>query len=206
MIAHPKHIPHWLSFSVISLLLALLVTACGGSSATSTPTPTPTPSPSPAPSQNFVTYNGNGYTINYPQGWSVTKGDAGLVTFKDPSGIAYLYVEVIPNPNGIVPASNQVNTGLEVFKSKSKNYQKVDIAPTTTLAGDTWSQGAATGDVVPSGQTSAVTAKTVIIADNHPASSPSTKGYSIAYVTGQQVFELANTTVFQPMLQSFKFS
>ncbi len=202
-----KYIPRWLILTVCTLLLALLISACsfGGSSTTSSPTPTP-PTVVSTTAPGMTTYTGDGYTINYPSTWTVKKDDNGVVTFNDPSGIAYLGVGVVPNPNGVVPASNLVNVGLEVFKSKSQNYHTVDIAPTTTVGGDTWSQGSATGDIVPTGQTAAVNAKTVVIADNHLANSPSTKGYTIAYVTGTQVFDLAFTSSFQPMLQSFKFA
>ena len=128
------------------------------------------------------------------------------MTFADPQGIAYLSVKATPNPGGVVTADNQVSIGLQLFKSQAKNYQMQNVAPTTTVGGDNWSQGSATGDIVPKGQTAAVTAKIVIIADNHPAGLPTTMGFEIAYLTGQQVFDLANNGAFQPMLQSFKFT
>ncbi|GAC1616953.1 MAG: hypothetical protein NVS4B11_05560 [Ktedonobacteraceae bacterium] len=81
----------------------------------------------------------------------------------------------------------------------------MDSPSSTTVAGDTWSQGAATGDITPQGQTSTVPAKVIVIADNHPANSLSTRGYTIAYGTGQQVFFLADSGYFQPMLRSFTF-
>jgi hypothetical protein len=49
-----------------------------------------------------------------------------------------------------------------------------------------------------------VNVKIVVDADNHPASSPSTRTYAIRYATGSQVEDLANTVYFQPMLQFFK--
>jgi hypothetical protein len=152
-----------------------------------------------------VTYTGNGYTIGYPKGWKIgNKGNA--ITFTDPQGIASLAVGTNSNPNGVVPPTSILEFGLQLFKSNSKNYHRLQSASTATVGGDTWSQGAATGDIVPTGQTASVTVKSVVIADNHPANSPETNAFTIVYATGQQVFDLADTGYFQPMLQSFKFA
>ena len=195
--------------------LTLLLAACniGGISINGSATPTPTPTTKAAPTtvlsptaSTLVTYTGNGYTIGYPQGWTVTKGSTGAVTFTDPQGVAYLTIQVVSNPNGLISSSDEVNAGLQIFKSQAKNYTKVSIAPTTTVAGETWSQGAATGDITPTGTTNPVSAKIVVIADNHPANTSSTQGFTIGYVTGTQVFDAMNTTYFQPMLQSFRFT
>lgn len=128
------------------------------------------------------------------------------MTFTDPQGPAYLTIQVVPNPNGLISTSDEVDAGVQIFKSQAKNYTKVSIAPTTTVAGETWSQGAATGDITPEGATSPVTAKIVVISDNHPANTSSTQGFTIGYVTGNQVFDAMNTTYFQPIVQSFKFT
>lgn len=192
------------------LALALLLITCGGgsgqSSSSPTPTPTATPTPTPTPVRSLTTYAGSGYTIEYPQGWRVSNGAHGLVTFNDPAGIAYLSIATAPNPNGVISAPNLVNLGLQVFKSQAKNYQRVEAAPVATVGGETWSQGAAIGDVTHSGQPSPVTMKVVVIADNHPASALTTDAFTIAYGTGQQVFDLALSAYFQGMLQSFTFT
>jgi len=214
MLPHIKRLLHWLIALSYSLFLSFLLVACqlgGGTTAAPTPTPTsnlpPIPTAPPIiPASKLVTYTGAGYTIGYPQGWTVTQGGSGLVTFADPHGIAYLSVKATPNPGGVVTADTQVSIGLQLFKSQAKNYQMQNVAPTTTVGGDSWSQGSATGDIVPKGQTSAVTAKIVVIADNHPAGLPTSMGFEIAYLTGQQVFDIANNSAFQPMLQSFKFT
>ena len=193
-----------------SLALALLLIACGGGGGESKPSPTPmptaTPTPSPTPVRSLITYAGSGYTIEYPRGWKVSSGANGLVTFTDPQGIAYLSVATAPNPNGAIPATDLVNLGLQGFKSQAKNYQRLEVAPTTTVGGDTWSQGAATGDVTRSGQPSPVTMKVVVIADNHPAHTLTTDAFTIAYGTAQQLFDLAFSAYFQVMLQSFNFT
>ena len=199
MAQHPKRLPYVLLLSFSLLLLTLFVSACDFGGSGTTPTPTPTTA------TNLTTYTGDGYTISYPQPWKIKKDSTG-VTFTDPSGIAYFQIHEAPNPNGIVSTSNQVTLGLTAFKSQAKNYQQQSVASTTSVAGETWSQSAATGDITPSGQSSRVNVKIYIIADNHPASSPSTKAFIIGYATGTQVFDLANTGYFQPMLQSFKFT
>jgi len=195
-----KHTSHWLFLCFCTLAIALLLTGCdlfGGGSGTTTPTPTPTTS--------LTTYTGGGYTISYPQNWKVQKA-SNRVTFNDPNGIAYLTIATVTNTNGLIPSSTLLNASLEVFKSQAKNYKTVDVPATTTLAGDTWNQGAATGDIKPSGQSSTANVKIVVITDNHPANSPSTQAFEIGYATGTQVFDLANSAYFQPMLQSFKFT
>src|SRR6266699_1371520 len=141
------------------LLHSFLLVACqlgGGTTAAPTPTPTsnlpPIPTAPPIiPASKLVTYTGAGDTIGYPQGWTVTQGGSGLVTFADPHGIAYLSVKATPNPGGVVTADTQVSIGLQLFKSQAKNYQMQNVAPTTTVGGDSWSQGSATGDIVPKG-------------------------------------------------------
>jgi hypothetical protein len=127
------------------------------------------------------------------------------VSFSDPQGVAYLAITSQPNPQGVVSSAQLVDLGPQVFHSQAKSYQQMDIAPTTTVANETWNQGAASGDITPEGQTSPVAVKVVVIATNHPASSPVTRGFTIAYGTQQQVFDLANSSYFQPILQSFKF-
>lgn len=190
-------------FLLCGLIITLLLAACGGgSSSSATPTPKPTPSPTPA---SPTTYTGDGYTINYPQGWKITKSEStGTVTFADPVGIYNLSVAVTPNPGGAASKDTLVDAAVTGAKSKLKNPQTETIAPTTMVGGDTWSQRAVSGDATVNGQTATV--KLVVIADNHPANSPSTKAFIIVYGTAKQLFDQANSAYFQSMLQSFKFT
>jgi hypothetical protein len=184
-----------------SLALALLLIACGGGSGTSKPTPTAvptaTPTPSPVPVKSLITYAGGGYTIEFPRGWKVSREANGLVTFNDPQGIAYLSIATALNPHGAISAPDLVDLGLQVFRSQAKNYQRLEVAPTTVVGGETWSQGAATGDVTRSGQPSPETMKVVVIADNHPPPASTTEAFTIAYGTGWLVFDLAFRAYFQ---------
>jgi hypothetical protein len=196
--------------------LAFLLVACqtgsGPGGTTSTPTappptlaPTPSPTPSPTPAAD-VTYKGNGYTIDYPKGWQVMTGSDGFVSFSDLQGVAYLAIRTQPNPEGAISSSQLVELGLQVFQAQARNYQRVDIAPTTKVGGETWSQGAATGDITPEEQNASVTVKTVVTATNHPPNALSTNGFTIAYGTDQHLFDQAKVSLFQPMLQSFTFT
>jgi len=203
---------------VYGLVLMLLFSACslGGGSVATEPTPTPVPTPTPLPSPTptpvptagaaLIVYKGDGYTISYPQGWKVTMGTDNIVSFSDQNGIAYMAITSQPNPQGVVSPSHLVDAGLQVFKTQVKNYQQVDVAPTTSFAGETWNQGSAAGDITPEGQTSTVPAKVIVLATNHPVASSSTRGYTIAYGTGQQIFDLTDHAYFQPMLNSFLFT
>lgn len=135
----------------------------------------------------------------------MNKSSAGVVTFSDPQGVVYLSIKVTPNPTGSVSASNQVDLTLQGIKTQTRNYNRVNVSPTRTVAGDTWSQGAATGDITVPGQSSSEAGKIVVLADNHPAKTLNTKSFIIAYATANQFFTLIDNAYFQPMLQSFKF-
>ncbi|HJT56448.1 MAG TPA: hypothetical protein VJ761_08135 [Ktedonobacteraceae bacterium] len=199
-----------LLFALIGLLLALLLAGCnlgGGSGNAPTPTPTPTPTPKPTPSPTAIpltTYTGTGFTIGYPQGWKVTHQGNNAIQFTDPSGIYNFAVAVTSNPGGVVSPNEQINVALSAGNSNLKNPQPVSVPPTTSVGGDTWSQKSETGNATVNGQNTIV--QLVVIADNHPPNSPSTRSFLIAYGTGKSIFVAANTTYFQPMLLSFKFT
>jgi hypothetical protein len=103
------------------------------------------------------------------------------------------------------PTSTTLNFWQQAFMAQP-NYQKVDIAPTAMVGGDSWDQIAATGDEPISGQTRPVNAELVVMADNHPAASPTGRSWQIQYTTFTNVFAQMNAHLFQPMLQSFTFA
>src|ERR1700680_524562 len=85
-----------LILSVCSLFLVCLLAACGsGGSSTGTTSVSPSASThapirqaTSAPTQlssttSLTTYTGDGFTISYPQGWTVTKETNGSVVFVD---------------------------------------------------------------------------------------------------------------------------
>ena len=206
---------HFLRWSILTLantLLLTLLAACsfgaagGGASTSATPTagstPTATPTPSPMPT-SLKTFNGNGYSIGYPQGWT-EKDNGGQVVFADALGTSTFIVEVAPNPNDIAPIDKALSGSLDTFKATAKNYKDENVAATTTVGGVTWNQKAASGDVGVGGIT--VNGKIYVLATNHPENTNTTKLYIIVYDAPSATFDQTNTNAFTPMLQSFKFT
>jgi hypothetical protein len=219
------------SFLICSLMPILLFAACstsGSSDTTTIPTPTPTPTPAPA----LMTYSGQGYTIGYPKGWtyksmngqslptntsinnyintlSHAANQAGqevpITTFTNSLGVNTLTVGTLPNPSAIIPPVTALSVATQASQSSVKNYKKVSIATQTTLDQQTWDQTAATGDI-PQSAGATENGKTVALVTNYPASSASTKLYFIVYAGPASTFDKIDTTAFQPMLKSFKFS
>jgi hypothetical protein len=208
-------------------MLTLFFAACSTSGATTViPTPTPTPTPAPA----LTTYTGQGYTIGYPKDWTYknvngqslatntfignyinslsriinqTGQQIPITIFSDSLGTNTLTVGTLPNPNGIIPAQTALNAATAAFQSVVKNYTSASIASQTTVGGQTWNQTAATGTIT---QVTSINGKIVSLVSNHPAQSASTKLYFIIYAGPASTFDTTDSTAFQPMLSSFKFS
>ena len=138
----------------------------------------------------------------------MTKGANGSVVFVDEHAGATKgsHVAITLGKQGLVhPTSTTLNFWQQAFMAQP-NYQKVDIAPTAMVGGDSWDQIAATSDEQISGQTQPVNAELVVMADNHPATSPTARSWQIQYSTYTNDFAQMNAHLFQPMLQSFKFA
>jgi len=146
---------------------------------------------------------GTGYIIRYPKGWNVTNSSESTVSFKDSTGVYNLSIVVSPHPKGLASANVLVDARIKLTKSQLKNSQSVAITPKTKVGGDTWGQGSISGTNTKNGQ--GVMLQTVVIADIHPANSPTSKGFIIVYGTAKSKFDQANAQYFLPMLQSFKF-
>ena len=194
-----------------SLLLVFILVACGGggttTTTTSTPTPTvkPSPTPSPTPAVSFTTYTGKGFTISYPQGWKVTTSNNDQeINMTNDTAMASLAIVVVPDPNGIASASTFLNTEVNAVQKSVTNAHTVNIPANTTIGGDTWVQKSLVGTSTSQGQSGVV--QFVFACDIHPASTSESKSFTILYGTPQALFNTANTTYFQPMLQSFKFT
>jgi hypothetical protein len=188
------------------MILTLLLVACGGGT-TSTPTPAPTPRPSPTPSPTptpgLTVYTGNGYSISYPQRWKVTPSGI-QVSFTGASGLYNMTIVVNPNPDSIIDASTVANESIAAVKKQMENPQTETLPATTTVGGDSWVQKSISGTETSNGQS--IDVQVVVISDNHPAKSANTQNFTIIYVSEKSVFATANTSYFQPMLQSFKFT
>ena len=205
------HILYRTTLMVCCLLLAALLIACGaGGSSGSTSTPTAAPSSTPpqatsstSPSPAMTSLTGNGFTISYPQTWKISRSGSRLVTFEDSTGTMKLSITTIPDPNGSISADSLASTGEKVATTALKNAQTVSVPATTTIGGQSWVQKSVSGTQRINNR--GTTLQVVVLANVHPGNTPLSKGYTINYQTTTAMFDQANTTYFQPMLQSFKF-
>jgi hypothetical protein len=204
-----------LALSVCGLLLTFFLAACslgGGSTGTASPSQgasTPaTSQPISAPAASLTTYTGDGFTISYPQGWTVKQGKNGSVAFLDERADATQgshFTVVLGQQGGVIPTSTTLTIYQHVFMAEP-NYQKVAIAPTAMVGGDSWDQIAATGDAQITGQAQPVNKEAIEMADNHLATSPTARSWQIQYSTYTNGFAHMNASLFQPMLHSFQFA
>jgi len=184
-------------------LLAFMLVACEvGGDYTSVATPVPTPTVLPV---HLHTYRGQGYSIGYPENWIVTQSNNATVTFTNPHGLAFMIIEVLPNPGGELTSRVEIENRLRTNTFNLVAYRRIAITPTAIVGGDSWSQGAADGGIVIKDRSISVAGEMILIADNHPANSPATNMFVIRYAAAQSVFDVANITYFGPMLKSFKF-
>ena len=216
MFTRLRYLTRWSALAMCSLILAVLLVACGGSSTsgtTSTPAPTPTtpptstpttPSASPTAATGAMTpYSGNGFTISYPQTWQISTKANNLFTFTDSTGGIKMTITVAPDPNGAISADTVASTALTAAQGLLKNAQKVSVPSTTTVGGQSWSQISASGTQRLNNQDTPV--QVVVLAVVYPANTPLSKSFTIFYQAPVSTFTQEDTTYFQPMLQSFKF-
>jgi hypothetical protein len=178
-------------------------TTSGNTPATSHATAIPA-QPTSAPVAHLTSYTGNGFRIGYPAGWTIEKASpsAASVIFVDPTRTIEFIVTVTPNPNANSATSVALDPLLHSMQSKP-HYQKVDLAPTTTVGGETWDQIGAIGDLPSNGQPLSI--KVIALAINRPAHDANTKMYKIQFSAPAKDFDQMESTTFQPMLQSFTF-
>ena len=202
-----KHVTRRMSLALCSLVLVVLLAACGGTGgiAASTPTPKPTPTPSPTPTPAVTVYAGDGYTISYPQDWKKSTSVV-QVTFQDSLGVNALGVAVAPNPNGIAQPGTVLNTTLEagVKGVNMTNTSPANLPASVTLAGETWMQKGTMGTASKNGASSSF--EVVVLAVNHPANAPNTKLFELVYAGPLVGSTLLDAQIFQAMLASFKFT
>ena len=198
----------WTTMTLCYLLLAMLLVACGATgtgSATSPSTPASTPTTSTPASTTTTMTNlaGNGFTMNYPQNWQLTRSGAHLITLVDSTHTMKFDITVVPDPNETITAASLVDTGIKAASAALKNSQTVSMPPTATIGGESWTQKSVSG--VQRLNNADTIIQTVVAANVHPSKAPASKGFTIDYRAPQSSFDSANTTYFQPMLQSFKF-
>lgn len=204
MISPLKHVTRRMSLGLCSLVLVALLTACGGFTTNTTTTPTPQPpTPTPTPAVAMTTYTGKDFSISYPKDWKATPAST-AIAIGDSLDIYNMTLAATPDPSGTATADQLADGGVAGAKANLKDAQTVSIAPTTTIAGQTWSQRAVSGTTTVNGQS--IEVELIILATTHPASALDTKGYIISYGTIKLQFEQATSMYFMPMLQSFKFA
>src|SRR5438270_13919902 len=119
MLSRFRHGPHSFVLLACSILLAMLLAACGGAATTSSSTPTPTPPPSPTPSPtpspspatSLTTYTGDRYTIGYPSSLKVN-AQSSKVTFADSTGIYNMPIVATPNTGAAISTDTVANGGM----------------------------------------------------------------------------------------------
>ena len=191
-----------------SLMLVVLLVACGSSStsgtpSTSTPTPAVTPTSTTATAGALTAYEGNSFTISYPQNWQITKQANNIFIFADSSGAIKMTITVAADPNGTISADSVASAALQAAQVLLKNAKTVSMPSTTTVGGDSWNQVSASGTQQLNNQDTDI--QVVVIATVHPANALLSKSFAILYQASVATFSQDNTTYFQPMLQSFKF-
>jgi hypothetical protein len=203
-----KRVTRRMSIALSSILLVVLLAACGGTGTTGntgsgTPTPTATPSPTPTPA--VTTYTGNGYTISYPKDWQQS-ATAGQATFQDAQGLNALGVLVVPNPNGAQQAGTvQAATLTGAVKGANMtNTSPANLSASVSVGGETWLQKGTTGTASKGGASAPY--EVVILAVNHPANAANTQIYELIYAGPLLGSTLLDQQIFQAMLASFKFA
>ena len=215
MLKQLHHVTNGTTLALSGLMLILLLVACGSRStggSTSTPTSVPTSTPTLAPSPTSPTaangamtaFQGNGFTISYPQNWQTTTKANNIFTFADSTGTLKMTITVAPDPNGTISADSVASTALQATQVLLKNAKTVSVPSTTSVGGDSWSQISASGTQRLNNQDTDI--QVVVIATIHPANTLLSKSFTILYQASVATFSQDSTTYFQPMLQSFKFA
>jgi len=172
----------WTLLLLSMVVAALLLVACGNT----TPPPLPT-------------YTGNGYTMNYPQGWTYNNvGESGVQFSNTSDPTTTLTINVSDAVLGTT--LDEYFTGdLNTLGNQFQSYKTDNTVTVTPLVGrEPWKVLGISGNM--GGQQT----KAALLVDEHPA----TIGYvySITLMTKASDYDQAYSTVFQPTLASFKFN
>jgi len=187
----------WALLLLCTLTLSLFLAACGNSGSTTGTESTPTPTLTPPPG---TTYSGNGYTVSYPQGWTINTSASNPVFSSASDPTATLAIAVTSSPP--IGGSNLLSTLFAAaqtnLQSKSGYQQVTTDLPSTSIGGDTWQETAGTyGE-------NGIQVKGVVLGDQHPSTGGSI--YIITLTARTDAYDQLYSSGFQPILQSFKFT
>jgi hypothetical protein len=184
-----------MALSLCALGLVMILAACNDSGNTSSAN---TPSSQPAPLKPF---QGTGFTISYPGNWH-QQADGDQATFADP--VSRNLLAVFSDPNVADRSASDIgNQAMADFmKTLLINSQPVSVASTYTLAGASWVQYGATGILA---SDPGVQGNFYLLVANYPPQGTLINAYEIEYYGPSSTFDQAKT-IFQSMLQSFKFT
>ncbi|GHO65186.1 hypothetical protein KSC_040780 [Ktedonobacter sp. SOSP1-52] len=183
-----------LALSIWFLLTALA--ACGD-------TTTSDPQPKSAPVVTLRTYQGAGFTLNYPSNWGV-HASGNQVTFADPQGRNVLAIFADPDRAGEPDASVVADQAMSHFKGTLlANAQDISAPQTFTTGKVTWIQRSATGSLAITDP--GVQGNLFLLVTNFPPQAKNTVTYEVEYYGPTATFGQANVS-FMQMLQSFTFT
>lgn len=206
------------------LLLMALLSACGSdytttssassnttTTAASTPTSnnnggaatvvasTPTVSSAsgtPIGSSNLTSYQGSGYTINYPGSWAIKSDGSNGNIFSMADGSASLHVFVQDSTGLTNPLQYEFGTlAADNCKPVGNGLQTVQVN------GQAWQQSQFVCQPADNGQAGGKVEQIGILVST---SLHNNKFYSIDYMAGPATFSNIYQTFFQPMVASFK--
>lgn len=199
-----KHVTRQVFLSLGSVVLMIFFAACGGGGGTASSTPTPSTSAPTASSVGMQTFTGNGFSISYPQNWQKSTSSSQTVFEDQTAGNAFTIVQTA-DPGGAASADTIASASIQAIgKTVLKNGKTETVPASVSINGVTWSQRAVTGDVAVGSQN--VPAKLVLLVAIHPASAATSQAFQLFYVAPTLTFDQVNLLIFQPMLQSFKFT
>jgi hypothetical protein len=149
----------------------------------------------------FVTYHGDGYTVNYPAGWSVEKDKKfGYITIAGNEGSAFFTTY----DGSKTTLSQQLDFQLSIFRLGFKNFKQTKSKTTVTLKNGSWLEAGGTCDISMKGGSKRAS-REVSVVTSHMSRAGSIRLFAIDYLTDKTVFGSSEQKFFQPMWQSFKF-
>lgn len=207
---------HWIQLTTLCSLccIAFSLAACGLGGPSNSTSIFPSGGTGTTPAAPFSgamhTYTGMGIRIKYPANWVASSTDGGGtngggIRFREPGTTTTFALEILPIPffSKSAPA-DAVKNLIPTLQKEGSQTQRVPLAPTATVGGQTWNQAAGTTEVTQGGQP--VLIEQVMLATNHPTQPPDARVFILTYTASARAFDPTNTSIFQPMLQSFQFT